>query len=323
MWSRGDKVLLAFFGTAVLVYLLALGIEEDSSAGLGEGPATMDPDTLVGSVLADTKGVSQKEISLQSYSLRAETATYWKLPGRLEEISGLAMTVDNRLLAHNDENGVIYEIDYRNGSIVKAFQLADRENPVGDDFEGIATADGQVYLVTSSGRLYECREGAGGESVLFNIYATGVGRECEIEGLAYDETRRTLLLMCKGPRRAELEGQLVVYHWSIEEKHLREDARTAIPVTEFSRPIGGKKFQPSGIERHPVSGNYFVVAARQGAIAEIEPNGRVIEVKQFTAKWHRQVEGISFAADNALIVADEGAGGKARLTLYPVSVDGK
>ena len=222
-------------------------------------------------------------------------------------------------MAHNDEKGVIYEIDYRDGTIVKAFQLADMAVPVADDFEGIATVDDQIYLVTSAGRLYECSEGADGESVLFNTYATGVGRDCEIEGLAYDESQRALVLMCKNPRRADLAGQLGVYHWSIDEKQLIEAARTVIPVIEFSRHIGKKKFQPSGIERHPVSGNYFVVAARQRAIAEITPGGQVVAAKQFSAQWHRQAEGITFAADGELIVADEGAGRKARLTLYPVS----
>ncbi len=279
----------------------------------------MDPDTPVVRPFPDRMAVSKRKISLESYRLNVEVATHWKLPGRLSEISGLAMTTDNRLLAHNDERGVIFEIDYRNGSIVKAFQLADMANPVAGDFEGIATVDDQVYLVTSSGRLYECREGAAGASVLFNIYTTGIGRDCEIEGLAYDESRRELLLMCKGSRSADLREQLAVYHWSIDEKQLSEEAHTVIPVIEFSRHIGGKKFQPSGIERHPVSGNYFVVAARQRAIAEVTPGGQVVAVRQLPARWHRQVEGITFAADGALIVADEGAGGRARLTLYPVS----
>ena len=323
MRNRGDKFLLAFLGAGVLVYLISLGVEEDSPAGLDEDLTTPDPESSMVRAWADSKTESQREISLQGYSLQAETATHWKLPGRLVEISGLAMTVNNRLLAHNDERGIIYEIDYRNKSIVKAFQLADMENPVADDFEGIATADGQVYLVTSLGRLYECREGTGGESVLYNIYTTGVGRECEIEGLAYDQSQRALLLMCKGPRIADLEGQLVVYHWSIDDKQLLNDARTIIPMIEFSRHLGERKFHPSGIERHPGSGNYYVVAARQGAIAEIESGGQVVSVRRFTAPWHRQVEGITFAADNTLIVADEGVGGKARLTLYPVSVRGQ
>ena len=338
MQNRGDKFLLGFLGLGLLVYLLSMGCGEDSSADLGGDSSSIDPDTSIAHLLPDTMAVSQidpdtsivrplpdtmavlqREISLASYRLEAETATHWKLPKRLAEISGLAMTMDYRLLAHNDEKGVVYEIDYRQGSIVKAFQLADIATPVADDFEGIATVDDQVYLVTSAGRLYECSEGADGESVLFNSYATGVGRDCEIEGLAYDESQRALLLMCKNPRRADLEEQLAIYHWSIDEKQLNEAGRTVIPVIEFSRHIGGKKFQPSGIERHPVSGNYFVVAARQGAIAEITPGGQVVAAKQFTAQWHRQAEGITFAADGALIVADEGAGRKARLTLYPVS----
>ena len=319
MQNRGDKILLGFLGFGLFVYLLSMGCGEGSSADLGGASSSIDPDTSIVHPLPDTMAVVQRNISLASYSLAAETATHWKLPRRLTEISGLAVTMDNRLLAHNDEKGVVYEIDYRDGTIVKAFRLADIATPVADDFEGIATVDDQVYLVTSAGRLYECSEGADGESVLFNTYATGVGRDCEIEGLAYDESQRALALMCKNPRRADLAGQLGIYHWSIDEKQLIEDAHTAIPVIEFSRHIGKKKFQPSGIERHPVSGNYFVVAARQRAIAELTPSGRVVAVKQFSAQWHRQAEGITFAADGTLIVADEGAGGKARLTLYPVS----
>ena len=269
--------------------------------------------------LPDTMAVLQRKISLESYTLNKETATHMKLPAYLEEISGLAMTRDNRLLAHNDERGIIFEIDYQNGAIVKSFQLSDMKNPVASDFEGIATIDDQIYLVTSSGRLYECREGTAGESVLFNVYTTGVGRDCEIEGLAYDESKRVLLLMCKDARSADMEGQLAIYHWSIDEKQLSEDAHTIIPVAEFSQHIKGKNFQPSGIERHPISGNYFIVAARQGAIAEITPGGKVVAVREFPAQWHRQVEGITFAADGTLIVSDEGAGKRARLTLYPVS----
>jgi hypothetical protein len=193
------------------------------------------------------------------------------------------------------------------------------KNPVNDDFEGIATVNNQVYLVTSSGRIYEGSRGADGESVLYNIYATGVGRDYEIEGLAYDANQGALVLMCKDPRRAELKEQLVLYRWSLDKKQLIEDAHIVIPVIEFTRHIEGKAFQPSGIERHPVSGNYFVVAARQKAIAEITPSGQVVAAKRFPAQWHRQPEGITFTADGTLIIADEGSGKKARLTLYPVS----
>lgn len=293
--------------------------KEEPSTSLSEDLLNMNPNAIFDHLSRGRKAVGERKISLESYDLKVETATHWKLPGRLYEISGLAMTLDNRLMAHNDEKAVIYEIDYQNGVIVKAFQLADIKNPENDDFEGIAIVNDQVYLVTSSGRIYESSRGAEGESVLYNIYATGVGRDYEIEGLAYDATQQVLLLMCKDARRADLKEQLVIYHWSIDEKQLVEDAHIVIPVTEFTRHIEGKEFQPSGIERHPVSGNYFVIAARQGAIAEVTPWGQVVAARQFPAQWHRQPEGITFTADGTLIIADEGSGKKARLTLYPVS----
>ena len=319
MRKGGEKFLVGFLGFGIFVCLLSLRYGGDSPEDFSDDLPSLDTGTLIASPLADTMSVIEGGISLASYSLKAETATHWKLPGRLDEISGLAMTRDNRLLAHNDEAGLIYEIDYRRGSIVKTFALTDLVKPVADDFEGIAAVEDQIYLATSSGRLYECREGTAGQSVLFNIYTTGVGRDCEIEALAYDANQRMLLLMCKTSRSAALQNQLTIYRWSIDAKQLSENAHTVIPVVDFARHIKGKKFQPSGIERHPASGNYFVVAARQGAIAELTPEGQVLAVRQFSAPWHRQVEGISFAADSTLIVADEGSGKKARLTLYPVS----
>ena len=319
MRKGGDKVLLGFLALGIFVYLLALRYDGDSAADSNADAPGVGTNMLLASSPADAAMLAEGGISLASYSLKAETATHWKLPGRLEEISGLAMTRDHRLLAHNDEAGVIYELDYRRGSILKTFALTDMVKPVADDFEGIAAVEDRIYLATSSGRLYECREGTAGQSVLFNVYTTGIGRDCEIEALAYDAEERMLLLMCKNSRGAARQNQLTIYRWSIDAKELSEGAHTVIPVVDFARHLKGKKFQPSGIELHPASGNYFVVAARQQAIAELTPAGQVLAVRRFSAPWHRQVEGITFAADSALIVADEGAGKKARLTLYPVA----
>ena len=232
--NQGNKLLLGFLVFSVLILLVSMvyrevpstGLREEeahrevpstelseaevhqkpSSAGLSEDLLNMDPGFMIEHFSMNTQAVLQRKISLESYDMKVETATHWKLPGRLKEISGLAMTLDNQLLAHNDEKGVIHEIDYRNGTILKAFQLSDTKNPVNGDFEGIAVVNDQVYLVTSSGRIYEGSRGADGESVLYNIYSTGVGRDYEIEGLAHDASQRALLLMCKDARQRRTEG---------------------------------------------------------------------------------------------------------------------
>ncbi|MDE0002566.1 MAG: SdiA-regulated domain-containing protein [Rhodospirillaceae bacterium] len=240
-----------------------------------------------------------------------------RLPRRLREISGLAMLAGNRLLAHDDERGTVVEINYSNGSIVKDFELGGPRGRVADDFEGIAAAEGWLYLVTSTGRLYEFGEGADGAAVSYNRYETGVGRAHEIEGLAYDPYRRELLLVSKNPRNPRQGDQIVIYRWSLDSRRLVDDGRILIEAAAFARPVDRKTFQPSGIERHPVSGNYFVVAARQRAIAEITPRGKVLSVIRLKAGRHRQAEGITIAADHTLVIADEGAGKRATLSFYP------
>ena len=242
MNNHKDRSPLDFLIFGILLYLISMGFGRDASADFIGDPPNSDQDTSIVLSVAAPK----TRISLESYSLNPETATHWKLPGPLEEISGLAMTGDNRLLAHNDERAIVFEIDYQNGSIQKAFQLADLNYPVAGDFEGIAATDDKIFMVTSSGRLYEFREGTSGESVLFNVYTTGVGRDCEIEGLTYDRSQRGLLLMCKDSRSLEMEGQLAIYQWSIDKKQLNGDVRLVIPVAEFSRHISGRKISSVG-----------------------------------------------------------------------------
>ena len=61
----------------------------------------------------------------------------WHLPDRLLEISGLAFIDHNRVIAHDDEQGVLYVIDYATQRIEREIPM--RQPPPRDDFEGIAT----------------------------------------------------------------------------------------------------------------------------------------------------------------------------------------
>ncbi len=252
--------------------------------------------------------------ALSRYRFTEDAATQWRLPNRLREVSGLATTPDGRLFAHDDERAIIYEIDYGAERVVKAFALGDVTQR--DDFEGVAVADDKFYLVSSYGRLYEAVEGADGERVLFNTYGTGVGRQCEVEGLAFDSADRSLLLVCKTARTKELEDFVAIYKWSLDRRSLTEDSPLLIPLEAVTDQIKGKSFNPSGIEIHPLTGTYFVVAAKQEAIAEITADGAVIAVIELPGKVHRQVEGIAFVRVADLLLGDEGQGGRGRLTLY-------
>jgi len=251
---------------------------------------------------------------LTDYSFDESSAVRWKLPGRLREISGLAATSDDRLFGHDDEKAIIYEMDYEAGKLIKAFSMGER--PAQADFEGIAIVGDRFYLVTSWGRVYESLEGADGERMLYNTYDTGAGRKCEIEGLTYEPTDNTLLLLCKNPRVAELKDRVAIFKWSLDDRRTVEEPSIQIPLDSFTSRIDKKDFQPSAIDRNPTTGTYFIVAARQEAIAEITSRGEVLSVREFPKGYHEQAEGLAFLSDNRLIVSDEGRRGRARLTVY-------
>ncbi len=248
-------------------------------------------------------------VGLDAYTFSEETTTRWRLPDRLHEISGLA-ALDERLFGHGDEHGIIYEIDHRLGHFVKAFALG--EATVRDDFEGIAIVGDRFYLVASSGRLYESFEGADGERVLYNTYGTGVGRDCDVEGLAFEPLDRSLLLLCKNPGP---DGFVRIHRWSLERRTLSESSPLLISVAALADGMRDDSFHPSGIERHPDTGHYFIVAARESALAEITPSGEVVAVRALPRR-HHQPEGIALIAGDVLALADEGVRGKAHLTLY-------
>jgi uncharacterized protein YjiK len=265
---------------------------------------------LVSSVVgAATTGV------LERYSLDAQSMMQWRLPDRLNEISGLAVTPDGRLLAVNDEVAIIYELDYDDGHLVKAFALG---NPVvKGDFEGIAVADDLIYLTTSTGRVYVSAEGADGQRVTFNRFDTGLGDHCDIEGLVQDAANTRLYFLCKKVRKKTGTTGLTLFAWDIAGRQIRPDESVELPSMQIMRHLRTDRINPSGITIDRQTGNRIIVASRQQALVEIAPDGQFVDARSFPlAVRHRQAEGIELAIDGRLLIADEGGTHKARLAVY-------
>ncbi len=239
--------------------------------------------------------------------------TQWALPDKLREISGLALTGDERLLAITDEEAIVYEIDYRNGSLVKAFALG--SPTIRGDFEGIAVMAGKVWLLESNGRLYSSDEGADGQRVSYERINPRLGDQCEFEGLAADENTGQLILVCKESKKKK-KG-LRIYELPAANDNDMDVVEIDIEEDAMSDGIDEKQVNPSGITIDPASGNLVVVAARQRAIFELTRDGRLIDViMRLDKKRHRQPEGIVLTADGRLLLADEADKGPARLTVY-------
>ncbi len=241
-------------------------------------------------------------------------AVRWNLPKRLDEISGLALSADERLFAHDDERAVIYEIDWHRGRVSKAFALGDPS--IKGDFEGIAIAGHDFYLVTSDGVLYRAAEGDDGAHVVYERIDTGTGRRCEIEGLTYDARRALLLLGCKAPREASMQGRVSVLAWAPERRAIDEQASFSVPEKPFAAALEATHFNPSSVEISRDGTHLYLLAGKQRALAEVDLNGGLMAVTPLPAKQHRQPEGLAIGPERETIIADEAGGGRATLAIY-------
>jgi len=278
-------------------------------AGAGHVSRTM-------SAATSTKAhVPASDTALGRYDFSRDPDTRTELPLKLTEISGLAVSEDGRIFAHDDERAIISEVNASSGQVVKSFAIGDRS--IRGDFEGLAVAHGRFYMVTSDGTIYETAEGNDGERVRFERRITDLGAECEIEGLSYDPSSRTLLLACKECHKEALCNSITVFRWSIDSKALAKAATLRVPFAALQK-VGLNTFNPSGIERDPQTGNYLLIAAKQRSIIEITPAGKLVASTKLARRWHRQSEGIAVLPNLTLAIGDEGGKktGRGSLALY-------
>jgi uncharacterized protein YjiK len=257
----------------------------------------------------------QSATTLAGYDFRSDDVRHVELPGRLDEISGLALDARGRLWAHDDERATVYRIDPASGDITASFHIG--RNGARGDLEGIALAGSRFFLITSNGHLIESAEGRDGETVDFTNVDIGSKDLCDdIEGLEYDPPGNALLLACKSPDGRELRDHIVVLRFSLRTRTLDPEPLLAVTFAALE-PFGlDDAFSPSGIAIHPVTGTLLLIAARERAIVEIDRAGRVLAAASLRNRYHEQAEGIAVTSDGTLIIADEGAGGDATLTFY-------
>lgn len=246
-------------------------------------------------------------------TIKGKPLARWIMPKALDELSGVALETNGRLLAEEDENGRIFEIDYRRGIVTKQFRIG--SPTIKADLEAIAIVDGEIYVLASNGTLYEFREGADGAHVDYTSHDTRLGKECEFEGLAYDSTLSSLLLACKHVHKKELKNNIVIYRWKLSGGGDRLSHMT-VPLTRILPAIGEKAFHPSDITIDPFTGNYVLIAGIERAIVSITPAGDVVFARKLPG-GHDQPESVAITRDSILIIGDEAQRRPAVITLYP------
>jgi len=294
---------------AGVILLAALAATPGCRDSRGEAANQVDANTLAEREARLARSLAQGD----SGTDRSVPLARWVLPAHLAEISGIALTSDGRLLAHNDEMGRVFEIDYRRGVVVKQFLLG--KKVVRDDFEGITVAGPRIFLLSSGGKIYEFREGKEAQGVTFTIQDTRLGRECEFEGVAFDPAINSLLMACKHVGLKSLRDFLVIYRWSLTETGESRLTQLKVPMAQAVGTNAWKQLTPSDITVDPNTGNYVIIASQERAIVGLTPAGEVVFSRSLPTT-HDMAEGLAITRDSILIVSDESVRRPATLTLY-------
>ena len=242
--------------------------------------------------------------------------TGFALPSELSEVSGLAAAGPDSIFLHNDEHAIIYELRLSDGRALRAFALG---NPtIEGDFEGIAANDERVFLVTSDGLIYSALPAEHGQRTTYQVYDSGVGPRCEIEGLSIAPDGDGLLLLCKRFRDGTDEALLEVYFWPFGAERSYVEPWLSLPLNGLVADNEVAEFQPSGIEWVEARQRVMIVSARNRILLTLDIEGALLDHRKLEEERHPKTEGIAVLEDGRLVLADEGSMTRAgRLAVYP------
>jgi uncharacterized protein YjiK len=224
----------------------------------------------------------------------------------LREVSGIAVLPDGRLAAVQDEAGVLYTLDAATGAVV-----AERPFAGHGDYEDVAWAGGAVWVLDARGTLYEL-PGDGGAAV---AHPLGLRKKCDAEGLAFDPAGGRLLVSCKDDPGPGLDGdtQKAVYAFGLATRRL---SPTPVVTLDRRQLDAAENFRPSALAVHPRTGQLYVVSSVRNLIAVVDRDGGVVATAELPEALNQQPEGIAFAPDGTLYLANEGPHGPATLATY-------
>jgi hypothetical protein len=197
--------------------------------------------TLLFLLWSCTAGAGELPV-IKGYDFSSLKVEHRQLIQELREASGLTFTRDGRLLCHNDEQGIIYEIDYRTGSVRQRFYLG-KLTVYQDDLEGIAAKDDTIFIVNSSGKILRFLPGKNEEKISFETFKTPLTARNNVEGLAYDPVTDCLLLACKDEAAIDFRNPLAadlkaVYAFSLKTYKLLPKPRFLISTSKITARTG-------------------------------------------------------------------------------------
>lgn len=226
-----------------------------------------------------------------------------KLPGYLDEISGLAYyPKDKSAFAINDEKGWLYKIFLHDKMQIQRWKYAP-----GDDFEDLALYDSTFYILQSAGNLLEVKF-TGPDSVEMTEHKLEIGGSNEFEILYLDTADHRLVMLCKDCEM-DKKNSLSAFAFDLKTKKFSTKPAFVMDVQKIATMLGEEKvkFKPSAASINPLTGKLFVISSINKVVVIADREGVPEEVHKVNHKLFKQPEGMTFTPEGHLLISNESA----------------
>jgi SdiA-regulated protein len=224
----------------------------------------------------------------------------YKLPEILDEISGVSYyPKDSSIFAIQDEKGWLFKIHLSSPLHVERWKFSS-----GGDYEDVALVDGTFYVLKSKG-VVEKFKFLSGDSLSLQSFPVPQAAKNEFETLYYDSTLHQIILICKN---CEDDNKKQVTSWAFNPS--RDSFSSAFTIeTESIRERLGEdtRFKPSAGAIHPLTGELYVIASVNHALAIFNKDHSVKSIYKINPSLFKQPEGLTFTPKGDLIISNESA----------------
>ena len=226
----------------------------------------------------------------------------WDLPEILSEVSGISMMDNNRIACIQDEDGIIFIYNLKTSKIEQKMEFGDS-----GDYEGIALVGTTAYVLRSDGSIFEVNEFANQTTPAVK-HTTPLKGKYDFEGLCYDKKNNRLLLNIKDMDKDEYKP---IFAFDLSTKQLNPEPVFNInyndPVFDIMEVKKSDKIlRPTEIGIHPLTGNIYVLEAKNPKLLILDSTGKPLKLYVFKEEQFSQAEGMSFSKEGELYISNEG-----------------
>jgi len=261
-----------------------------------------------------------EEIDLTGYSVMTLTK-------ELTEISGITFLNDSVVLAVADEEGELFYYNLKQNKVIKKQAFGPP-----DDYEDLVKVGNDLYIVVSNGLIHHIKNFSSAKPRL-NSFKTPLKGKNNIEGIAYDEKNKRLLLSAKDNGLDDNVKTKEIYAFDLASGKFNSSPVYTINIEDIESQFKGdaleesskkllkalgnenmnKIFRPSAITIKPSTNEVFVLSSINNLIAVISPSGELSKIIPLIGKSFKQPEGIAFSPDGSLYISNEGKTGQGNI----------